>query len=57
MIALARCKATCNICGVEKFQIDGTRERAAQVVREAMVRHVAEEHPEAMLPGLPENTP
>lgn len=46
VIGLARCKATCSICGVVKHQIDGTRERAEQVVREAMERHVAEEHPE-----------
>lgn len=45
MIALARVRATCNLCGVVKSQIDGTRERAEQVVREAMERHVAEEHP------------
>jgi hypothetical protein len=44
-IRLARCQATCRICGVTKNQIDGTRERAEQVVREAIERHVAEAHP------------
>lgn len=44
-IALARCRATCSICGAVKNQIDGTRERAERVVREAMERHVAQEHP------------
>lgn len=45
-IALARCKATCRLCGVVKFQIDSTRERAEQVVRDAMEHHVAEDHDE-----------
>jgi hypothetical protein len=52
MIALARCRAVCNICGVVKNQIDGTRERAERVVREAMEKHVAEDHPEHVIrPG------
>lgn len=46
VISLARCKATCHICGAVKFQIDSSRERAAQVVMDAMERHFAEEHPD-----------
>lgn len=57
MIALARCRAVCTICGVVKNQIDGDRERAEQVVREAMEKHVAEAHPEQVTrPGNPDNT-
>lgn len=45
-VVLARCKATCHVCGAVKFQIDSTRERAQQVVIEAMEKHLAEEHPD-----------
>ena len=48
-VVLSSAKATCPVegCGVVKSQIDSTRERAIQVVTDAMNRHIDEEHPDA----------
>lgn len=46
-IRLVRVTGECPHCGVKKHQIDGTEERALQVVRDAIARHVAEAHPDA----------
>jgi len=43
---LVQVTAQCPHCDVRKHQIDGTEERALQVVRDAIARHVQEVHPE-----------
>jgi hypothetical protein len=43
-ITLTSYSAQCPFCPVRKHQIDGSQERAIQVVRDAINRHVAEEH-------------
>lgn len=46
-LALVSVHADCPICGVRRGQIDTSRERAIQVVTDAMKAHIAQEHPEA----------
>ena len=47
-VILSSATASCPVegCGVKKSQIDSTRERAIQVVTDAMNRHIEEAHPD-----------
>lgn len=47
-VVLTSATAKCPVegCSVTKSQIDSTRERAVQVVTDAMNRHIEEEHPD-----------
>lgn len=47
---LVRVTGKCPHCEERRHQIDGTQERAVQVVSDAIEKHIAEAHPECVSP-------
>lgn len=49
-VRLVQVSGKCPHCDVKKHQIDGTEERAMQVVSDAIERHIQEAHPDTVFP-------